>query len=94
MSATEEFPTGLASRQTPAPVLQVEGKGPRRLHVQRWETPFWMEGSAGAKAGEQTACGEKARRQHAAAGGALEGRQQPAEASAPAQPSAGHYFGT
>lgn len=50
--ATEEFPTGPAGRQIPAPVLQMEGKGLTRLHVQRWETAFWTEGYAGAKAGE------------------------------------------
>lgn len=52
MPATEEFPTGPAGRQIPAPVLQMEGKGLMRLHVQRWETAFWTEGYAGAKAGE------------------------------------------
>ena len=52
MPATEEFPEGPAGRQIPAPVLQMEGKGPTRLHVQSWETAFWTEGYAGAKAGE------------------------------------------
>lgn len=83
MSATEEFPHG-SGEQTDTSSGSSGGGRDRggRLHVQRWETAFWMEGSAGAKAGEQTACGEKARRQRAAAGGALEGQQQPAEASA------------
>ena len=52
MPATEEFPAGPAGRQIPAPVLQMEGKGLTRLPVQRWETAFWTEGYAGAKAGE------------------------------------------
>ena len=59
MPATEEFPVGPAGRQTPAPVLQMEGKRPTRLDVQKWGTTFRTEGYAGAKAGEYTARGEK-----------------------------------
>lgn len=91
---------GPAGRQTPAPVLQMEGKRPTRLDVRRWGTTFRMEGYAGAKAGEYTACGEKnkkavcsygrgSRRQDTGLQGTAACRR-----SASAQPSGGDYSGT